>query len=129
MAGVLAAPRSSRRHFGYTADMARSHPTQPYWYGEVVGIDPEARGFGVGTLAARAGPGSRRRCWATLHNLETMTERNVTWYRDLGFEAREAGVRFVPGGPPNWTMIRHPVRNRSALDREAGGPGGEGGTT
>ena len=108
MAGVLAAaPRSARRLLKYTAGIARLHPAQPYWYLEVVGVDPTARGLGIGTqllepvlaLADEAG----QRCY-----LETMTERNVGWYRGLGFEVKEAGVRFVPGGPQNWTMMRPP---------------------
>ena len=113
MVGVLAAaPRSARRILRYTASIARLHPAQPYWYLEVVGVDPEARGLGIGTrllepvlaLADETG----KPCY-----LETMSERNVGWYRGLGFEVREAGVRFVPGGPPNWTMIRHPVRDQA----------------
>ncbi len=108
MAGVLtAAPRSARRLLSYTAGITRLHPAQPYWYLEVVGVDPAARGLGIGTsllepvLALADGAGQP--CY-----LETMTERNVAWYESLGFEVREAGVRFVSGGPPNWTMIRPP---------------------
>ncbi len=123
MAGVLAAaPRSARRLLRYTAGIARLHPAQPYWYLEVVGVDPAARGLGIGTrllepvlaLADRTG----RRCY-----LETMTERNVGWYRGLGFEVREAEVRFVSDGPSNWTMIRHPVRDQARRDRESRGSG------
>jgi ribosomal protein S18 acetylase RimI-like enzyme len=114
MVGVLAADlRSARRLLRYTGGIARLHPTQPYWYLEVVGVDPTAQGLGIGTrllepvlaLADETG----QRCY-----LETMTERNVGWYRGLGFEVREAGVRFVSGGPPNWTMIRHPRSRRVA---------------
>jgi ribosomal protein S18 acetylase RimI-like enzyme len=104
MAGVIvAAPRSTRRLLSYTAGIERSHPARPYWYLEVVGVDPEARGLGIGTrllepvLADEAG----QPCY-----LETMTERNVAWYRSLGFEVKEAEVRFVPGGPSSWTMLR-----------------------
>jgi ribosomal protein S18 acetylase RimI-like enzyme len=102
--------------------IARLHPAQPYWYLEVVGVDPESRGIGIGTrlphllaLAKEVG----QPCY-----LETMTERNVGWYREIGFEVREAGVRFVSGGPPNWTMIRHPVRDQAGRDRESRGSGG-----
>jgi GNAT superfamily N-acetyltransferase len=77
MTGVLAAaPRSARRLIRYTSGIARLHLAQPYWYLEVVGVDAEARGLGVGTrllepvlaLADEA----RQSCY-----LETMTERNV----------------------------------------------------
>lgn len=110
MAGVLAAaPRSARRLLRYTGSITRLHPAQPYWYLEVVGVDPTARGLGIGTrllepVLARADEAGQP-CY-----LETMTERNVAWYRGLGFEVRDAEVRFVPGGPPNWTMIRPPTR-------------------
>jgi ribosomal protein S18 acetylase RimI-like enzyme len=114
MAGVLAAaPRSARRLLGYTAGIARLHPAQPYWYLEVVGVDSAARGLGVGTRLLKPvlalADETEQRCY-----LETMTERNVGWYKGLGFEVREAGVRFVTGGPPNWTMIRHPRSRRVA---------------
>ena len=108
MARILAAaPRSSLRLVRLMNSLTRLHPAQPYWYLEVVGVDPTARGLGIGTrllepvlaLADEVG----QPCY-----LETMTERNVAWYRGLGFEVRDAGVRFVPGGPPNWTMIRPP---------------------
>ena len=110
MARILAAaPRSSLRLVRFMDTLTRLHPAQPYWYLEVVGVDPAARGLGIGTrllkpvlaLADEAG----QPCY-----LETMTERNVAWYRSLGFEVREAEVRFVVGGPPNWTMIRPPTR-------------------
>ena len=110
MARILAAaPRSSLRLVRFMNSLTRLHPAQPYWYLEVVGVDPTARGLGIGTrllepvlaLADEAG----QPCY-----LETMTGRNVAWYRGMGFEVREAGVRFVPGGPPNWTMIRPPRR-------------------
>ena len=108
MAGVMAtAPLSTPRLLRYTVGIARLHPAQPYWYLEVVDVDPTVRELGIGTrllepvlaLADEAG----QTC-----DLETMTERNVAWYRSLGFEVREAGVRFVRGGPPNWTMMWPP---------------------
>jgi hypothetical protein len=41
MAGLLvAAPRSALRLLRYTAGITRRHPAQPYWYLEVVGVDP-----------------------------------------------------------------------------------------
>ena len=91
------------------ANVARRHPPQPYWYLENVGVEPALQGRGIGTrllapvlaLADAAG----QPCY-----LETQTERNVAWYRALGFEVREAGVAFTAGGPPNWTMLRPPRR-------------------
>jgi GNAT superfamily N-acetyltransferase len=90
---MAAAPRSAHRLLGYAAGMAKLHPAQPYWCLEVVGVDTEARGFGIGTrllepvLALADEPGQR--CY-----LETMTERNVGWYLEIGFAVREAGTRW-----------------------------------
>ena len=104
---LAASPRSIPRLLRFMAGVTRLHPAQPYWYLEVVGVAPGARGLGVGTrllepVLARADEAGEP-CY-----LETMTERNVAWYGKLGFEVSRAGISFVPGGPPNWTMLRHP---------------------
>jgi ribosomal protein S18 acetylase RimI-like enzyme len=122
MARILAAaPRSTRRLLRVMGGLTKIRPAQPYWYLEVVGVDSTAQGLGIGTwllepvlaLADETG----QFCY-----LETMTERNVAWYRGLGLEVRDARVRFVRGGPPNWTMIRGQVRDQAGRDRETGGP-------
>ena len=110
---LAAAPRSTRRLLQFMTGVAERHPKQPYWYLENVGVEPAAQGLGVGTrllepVLALADEADRP-CY-----LETQTERNVAWYRKLGFEVREAGVRFVPGGPPTWTMARPPRPHRIA---------------
>jgi GNAT superfamily N-acetyltransferase len=108
MARVLAAaPRSLGRLLRFTSGLAKLHPAQPHWYLEAVGVEPGARGLGIGTrllepVLARADEAGQP-CY-----LETMTERNVAWYGRLGFEVRSAGVSFTAGGPPNWTMLRRP---------------------
>jgi GNAT superfamily N-acetyltransferase len=104
---LAASPRSILRLLRFMAGVSRLHPAQPYWYLELVGVEPTAQGLGVGTrllepVLARADEAGQR-CY-----LETMTERNVAWYGTLGFEVVRAGVSFSPGGPPNWTMLRHP---------------------
>jgi GNAT superfamily N-acetyltransferase len=104
---LAASPRSIPRLLRFMAGVSRLHPAQPYWYLEVVGVEPAVQGLGVGTrllepVLTRADEAGQR-CY-----LETMTERNVAWYSALGFEVVRAGVTFSPGGPPNWTMLRHP---------------------
>ena len=111
MARVLAsAPRALPRLLRFTAGVAELHPAQPYWYLEVVGVEPAKQGLGIGTRLLDPGIVEAEEAEQSCY-LETMTERNVGWYRRLGFEVREAGVSFVPDGPPNWTMIRRPGRS------------------
>lgn len=113
---LASAPRSMPRLLRFMTNVSRRHPEQPYWYLENVGVEPAAQGLGIGTqllvpvLALADGAGQP--CY-----LETQTERNVAWYRKLGFETKDASIHFVPGGPPNWTMIRHPVRCETTWDR------------
>ena len=40
--------------------------------------------------------------------LETSSERNVCFYRRLGFDV--VGETLIQGGPPVWAMLRRPVR-------------------
>lgn len=100
-----AAPRSVLRLARFMSSVVGLHPAQPYWYLEVVGVDPDAQGMGIGTRLLAPGLALADQAGQPCY-LETMTERNVRWYRKLGFEVRSEGVSFNPGGPPNWTMIR-----------------------
>lgn len=104
---LVAAPGSLSRLLRFTVGAAKLHPAQPYWYLAAVGVEPSAQGRGVGTelldpVLAKADEAGLP-CY-----LETMTERNVAWYRKLGFEVVRSGISFAPGGPPNWTMLRPP---------------------
>lgn len=110
MAGVIAAaPRSVPRLARFMKGVVELHPKGPYWYLEVVGVDPGARGLGIGTRLLWPGLSSADEEGLPCY-LETMTKRNVGWYLSLGFDVDRAGVSFVPGGPPNWTMSRSPGR-------------------
>jgi ribosomal protein S18 acetylase RimI-like enzyme len=108
MDGVLAtASRSTRRLLRFMISVTKRHPEQPYWYLENVGVGPAAQGLGIGTRLLEPVL-SLADAARQPYYLETQTERNVAWYRKLGFEVRDAEVSFTPGGPPNWTMLRHP---------------------
>ncbi len=104
---LAAAPRSIPRLVQFMTALGRMHPAQPHWYLEVVGVDPRVRGLGVGTRLLERGL-ARTDAAGEASYLETMTERNVAWYRKLGFEIEMSRVSFTPEGPPNWTMLRTP---------------------
>lgn len=79
-------------------------PPGAYWYLHIAGCDPAAQGRGFGGGAVRAGleriAGSGLPAY-----LETATERNVGFYRGLGFEL--TGEWSVPkNGPRFWSMMR-----------------------
>jgi GNAT superfamily N-acetyltransferase len=103
----LASPGSFARLVRYGSAVERAHPPQPYWYLEVLGVEPALQGLGIGTRLLRpvldAADRARLPCY-----LETDTEANVRWYRGRGFEVRAADLELSPGGPPFWTMLRPP---------------------
>ncbi len=79
-------------------------PGGSYWYLHIAGCDPVMQGKGYGAAAVRAG--LDRTVGSTLPTyLETATERNLGFYRALGFEVTEEW--YVPkGGPRFWSMVR-----------------------
>ena len=79
-------------------------PSGDYWYLHIAGCDPGAQGRGFGRAAVRSGlervAGSNLPVY-----LETATERNLAFYRGLGFAV--TGEWSVPkGGPRFWSMMR-----------------------
>lgn len=77
-----------------------------HWYLFVLGVDPPRQGMGVGgniiaPILERADK-ARLPCY-----LETMKERNVTFYRKHGFEV-VVDDQFKDG-PRYWTMKREPI--------------------
>lgn len=80
-------------------------PSGYFWYLHVAGCDPVEQGRGLGTVAVRAG--LRRVAGRLPVHLETATERNLGFYRGLGFEVTSEWT--VPGdGPRFWSMLRPP---------------------
>lgn len=76
----------------------------PHWYLEAIGVDPEREGRGFGSALVRAGMQRADRDQTPVY-LETETERNVRFYKHLGFEVVEqtsaAGLNL-----PLWLMVR-----------------------
>jgi GNAT superfamily N-acetyltransferase len=83
------------------------HPRRPFWYLHIAGCDPACQGQGLGGAIIRSGlarvADHRLPCY-----LETPLERNVGFYRGLGFEPVESWD--VPGGGPRfWSRVRPPT--------------------
>mgnify|MGYP001028946507 FL=1 len=87
--------------------IAAHHPAGEYWYLHIAGCDPAAQGRGLGGAAVRAGLAHIPPRFPAY--LETATERNLGFYRGLGFEVVDEW--HVPkGGPRFWSMTRPAAR-------------------
>jgi ribosomal protein S18 acetylase RimI-like enzyme len=79
-------------------------PRGDYWYLHIAGCDPAAQGRGLGAAAVRAGlervVGSGLPAY-----LETATERNLGFYRAIGFEVM-GDWQVAKDGPRFWSMWR-----------------------
>ncbi|MFL0418395.1 GNAT family N-acetyltransferase [Sphingomonas sp. 179-I 2A4 NHS] len=85
--------------------IAAHMPAGDFWYLHIAGCDPAAQGKGLGGAVVRAG--LTRAAGRLPAYLETATERNLGFYRSLGFEITDEWV--VPGGGPRfWSMLRPP---------------------
>jgi ribosomal protein S18 acetylase RimI-like enzyme len=85
--------------------MGEFHPTEPHWYLAVLGVDPHARGLGLGgaLLAHSLERVDRDRLPAYL---ESSNPRNIPLYERHGFEV--IGQINVPPVPVITPMIRRP---------------------
>jgi GNAT superfamily N-acetyltransferase len=80
-------------------------PAGDFWYLHIAGCDPAAQGRGLGAAAVRAGlkrAAGRMPCY-----LETAKERNLGFYRNLGWTVT-AEWRVGDDGPRFWSMLRAP---------------------
>ncbi|MDB5577251.1 MAG: family N-acetyltransferase [Bradyrhizobium sp.] len=79
-------------------------PRGDYWYLHIAGCDPAAQGRGLGGAAVRAGLGRAAGSGLPAY-LETATERNLGFYRAIGFEIL-SDWRVAKDGPRFWSMWR-----------------------
>jgi ribosomal protein S18 acetylase RimI-like enzyme len=79
---------------------------KPHWYLWLLGVDPDRQGQGVGG-ALLAPILARADVEGLPCALETLTERNVRFYRGHGFEVAREG-RAPLGGPYCYAMWREP---------------------
>ena len=86
------------------ADAIDAHmPDGDFWYLHIAGCDPAHQGRGYGAAAVRGG--LTRAAGRLPAYLETATERNLAFYRGLGFHVTSEWA--APGGGPRfWSMLR-----------------------
>ncbi|PRY02178.1 GNAT family N-acetyltransferase [Allonocardiopsis opalescens] len=87
--------------------MEPHRPREPVWFLAAVGVDPGSQGRGLGGAVLRPGLAAAERAGIPAF-LETSSERNVAFYRRLGFELA-AEVELPGGGPRTWAMRRPPT--------------------
>ncbi len=79
----------------------------PHWYLWLLGVEPSRQGRGVGSSLVRRVLGAADDEGIACY-LDTTLERNLTFYRRLGFRVVHAG-EFPGSGPPFWTLLREPA--------------------
>jgi GNAT superfamily N-acetyltransferase len=111
MRGVARMSATSRRALkmpGFSSELERLEPKEPFWMLAWVGVSPERQGRGVGSalanevvrlIDARPAPG-----WFV-----TFGPQVRALYERRGFVV-EHEVRPFPEGPVGWTMRREPLR-------------------
>lgn len=78
-------------------------PRGDFWYLHIAGCDPAAQGRGLGGAIVREGLARAARrlpCY-----LETAKERNLGFYRNMGWEVTDEW-RVGTDGPRFWSMLR-----------------------
>lgn len=92
------------REFGAAASAAR--PDEPHWYLQIVGVEPERRGEGLG---ARVMSTMLERCdrLGLPTYLESSNPRNHSFYRRLGYV--DQGEVAGGGSPPMTRFYRRPA--------------------
>lgn len=87
--------------------MDHHHPMdRPHVYLWLLGVRPEAQGYGIGSRLLAAGL-QRTDARGLPVFLETSTPENVALYRRHGFEVIE-DYMVTAGSPPSWAMWREP---------------------
>ncbi|MFL1594995.1 GNAT family N-acetyltransferase [Rhodococcus ruber] len=106
IAGRVAELSGDRADTATAADeaLAPLRPSEPAWFLATVAVDPDRQGSGLGGAVLAPGLREAREAGVPAY-LETSSERNVAFYRRLGFDV--VGAVDLPGdGPRTWAMIR-----------------------
>ena len=78
----------------------------PHWCLQIVGVDPEFQGRGLGSALVTEGI-SRADASNSACYVATSDERNLAFYERHGF-AIVGSTRVAAGGPSGWAMWREP---------------------
>ena len=79
------------------------HPTEPYWYLQILGVDPTRQGRGIGSRMLREALAMADRD-DVASVLETSKPANLRLYERYGF--RITRTTRLDSSPPIWTMQR-----------------------
>jgi len=84
--------------------VASLRPSEPVWFLATVGVAPDRQGRRLGTAVLQPGLRAAHLAGVPAY-LETSSERNVAFYRRLGFDV--VGSTDLPDeGPHTWAMMR-----------------------
>ena len=101
MTALMGADRAARIG-GAMSVISGVRPPEPYAYLHVLGVDPLARGRGLGGDLLERGLTAARQA-GLVACLETMNPANVPFYVRHGFEVRSE-IPLAHGGPTVWAM-------------------------
>jgi GNAT superfamily N-acetyltransferase len=102
-AGIHALTDDGGRRWDAFWDWVESNiPDEPVWHLDAIGVEPEARGTGIGAALVQHGL-ERARADESAAFLETGTPGNVPLYEHFGFRVVEA-ADAPGGGPMIWFM-------------------------
>ena len=92
----------TRRSRLMMASLDAHKPAGDFWHLQLVGCEPERQGTGLGAAVVRAG---LVRIGSDAAYLETANERNLGFYRAMGFTLLQEWD-IPEGGPHYWSMVR-----------------------
>jgi ribosomal protein S18 acetylase RimI-like enzyme len=96
--------RRMMAYFDHAARMRRRRVSEPHWYLQLLGVDPEHHGKGLASLLLRTMFARTDRDQIPCC-LDTENEVNVAMYRHFGFRVLESSV--IPGTDRMvWLMLR-----------------------
>lgn len=87
-------------------DMEKAHPTEPHYYLEIIGTDPQHQGKGYGTALMQPMI-ERADTEGVGMYLESSKESNVAFYGRFGFQVTRT-LDHRRNGPRMWLMWRDP---------------------